>query len=162
MEIIEHTPNYPITILGAERYAYYKECELKSELTDKQIREEAIKMFKEWTKNPDFKVEITMLPLLKTFKYSHKASFFAEWYRDRCYGLKEMECPRFVFEKSLNDAVNEFVSVAYKEHRQELENEFCARTSKRQKSYQRLGKTCVFQWVAIAILIIGLIITLAI
>ena len=110
MEIIEHSPEQRLAILNEERYNYYKDCERKSKLTNKEIREEALRMFREWATKTDFKVEISMLPLLKTFQYSHKTSFFVEWYRDRCYGLKEMECPSFTFEKSLNDSVNVFIS----------------------------------------------------
>ncbi len=160
MMIVEHKPDYPIAILNKERYDYYKECERKSMLTNKEIREEAMRMFKEWVKNPDLKVEITMFTLQKMFHYSNKTSFFAEWYRDRCYGTKERDCPRFNFDKSLNDAVNLFISEAYKEHRKELEDEFNARVSKRAKSYQRMRKLVVLQWVAIAVFLLLNIITI--
>lgn len=154
MMIIEHKPDYPIAILSEERYNYYLDCEKKSKLTNEEIREEAMRMFKEWTANPDFKVEISMRSLMDTFTYSRKTPFFAEWYRDRCYNVKDMECPRFVFEKSLNDAVNAFISEAYKEHRQQLEDEFKVKTSRRAKSYARMRKLAIGQWVVIAILLL--------
>lgn len=153
MEIIEHSPEQRLAILNEERYNYYKDCECKSKLTDKEIREEALRMFREWTTKTDFKVEISMLPLLKTFQYSSKTSFFVEWYRDRCYSVKDMECPSFTFEKSLNDAVNVFISEAYKDHHEELEKEFNARVSKRAKSYARMRKIVLWQWLAIIILV---------
>jgi hypothetical protein len=152
MMIVEHKIDYPITILNKERYNYYLDCERKALCADAEIREEALRMFREWTEKSDFKVEISMMPLLKTFKHSSKTSFYVEWYRDRCYGVKEMECPSFTFEKSLNDAVNDFVSEAYKEHRNELESEFDARVSKRAKSYQRMRKVVLCQWAVIIIL----------
>lgn len=157
--IVEHKPDYPIAILNEERYNYYLDCEKKSKLTDKEIREEALRMFKEWTTNTDLKIEISMRSLLDTFKYSRKTSFFTEWcktrwYGDKCHTIKEMECPRFIFEKSLNDAVNAFISEAYKEHRKELEDEFNSRVSRRAKSYARMRKLAIGQWVVIAILLL--------
>lgn len=156
--IVEHTVDYPLTLLNAERRAYYKECERKSQLTDKEIREEAIRMFREWATKTDFKVEISMLPLVKTFKYSRKTSFFCEWFKDKWIGDKELKDLGFQFEKSLNEAVNEFISEAYKEHRKALEDEFNARVSKRAKSYQRMRKLCVGSFMAMAILLTAVLI----
>lgn len=158
--IIEQKADYPLVLLNTDRYAYYKECERKSNFTDKQIREEAIEMFKGWAEKTDFKVEISMLTLHKTFINSRMTSFFCEWYKDRYIGNKELEDIGFRFEQSINDAVNKFVSEAYKEHRQELENEFNARISKRHKSYINMRKLCVISFMAIVILLIAILLLL--
>lgn len=149
MSIIETKIDYPIAILNEERYNYYLDCEKKSNIKDDEIREEALRMYKEWVKNTDLKVDITMMTLRGTLKRS-KTSFLAEWYRDRRWGAKEMECPSFIFNQSLNDAVNAYVSEAYKEHREELEKELYDSVNCRQKSYVRLRKMVITQWVVIA------------
>jgi len=157
--IVEHTIDYPATILNKERYAYYKECERKANLSRQEIREEAIRLFGEWATKTDFKVEISMLSLRKTFTYSRKTSFFCEWLRDKWIGDKELKDLGFQFEKSLNEAVNEFVSEAYKEHRKELEAEFDARQCKRAKSYLKMRKTVIIQWGVMIALGISLVLT---
>ena len=152
MSIIETKIDYPIAILNEERYNYYLDCEKKSNIKDDEIREEALRMYKEWVQNTDLKVDITMKTLRGTL-YRSEASFYAEWYRGRRWGAKEMECPSFIFNQSLNDAVNAFVSEAYKEHREELEKELYDSVNRRQKSYVRMRKMVITQWVVIAVLL---------
>lgn len=155
---MEHKINEPIVILDSKQYRYYKEREKKANITNAQICQEAIKLFKDWTKKTNFKVKIRMLTLRGTFIGSKETSFFCEYDRNKIVAEKDFRDISFMFEQSLNQSVNKFISEAYKEHRQELENEFNARFSKRQKSYNKMKKLFVCSAFTAAVLLIVVIV----